>query len=271
MRTRSARRSPLPSGRSSTGSWEGLGLVSVKSAARTRERVRKRQWRPGKSSSPMASIPAARGAEARMPAWTGTSPSGSTPSCRRRSARAAATTGAARTPTRSRRARRTSIAVRRAERRPSSRLPRSPAARPSRSPPTAGRSPATAPHASTSRTASAARCASTPARSMRSSAARSRCTSCSRTSAAAASSASRPARSTASRCTPPTAQWSVADAVAARSRHRARIERLDRGERIADRGATLPTLDAAATRAATVAAAMERARARRADAPPRAT
>jgi hypothetical protein len=66
-------------------------------------------------------------------------------------------------------------------------------------------------------------------------------------------------------------EWSVADAVAARSRHRARIERLDRNERIADRGATLPTLDAAATRAATVAAALERARARRADAPPRAT
>ena len=46
---------------------------------------------------------------------------------------------------------------------------------------------------------------------------------------------------------------------------------LDRGERIADRGATVPTVDAAATRAATVAAALERARARRADAPPRAT
>ena len=66
-------------------------------------------------------------------------------------------------------------------------------------------------------------------------------------------------------------KWAVADAMAARSRHRARIERLDRGERIADRGATLPSLDAAATRAATVAAAMERARARRADAPPRST
>jgi electron transport complex protein RnfB len=65
--------------------------------------------------------------------------------------------------------------------------------------------------------------------------------------------------------------WSDADAVAARSRHRARSARLDRGERIADRGATVPTLDAAATRAATVAAALERARARRADAPPRAT
>ena len=65
-------------------------------------------------------------------------------------------------------------------------------------------------------------------------------------------------------------EWSVADAVAARTRHRARIERLDRNERIADRGATLPTLDAAATRAATVAAAMQRARARRAGAPPRA-
>jgi len=66
-------------------------------------------------------------------------------------------------------------------------------------------------------------------------------------------------------------EWSAADAVAARSRHRARSERLVRGERIADRGATVPTLDAAATRAATVAAAMERARARRADAPTRAT
>ena len=66
-------------------------------------------------------------------------------------------------------------------------------------------------------------------------------------------------------------EWSVDDAVAARSRHRARSERLDRGERIADRGATTPTVDAAATRAATVTAALERARARRADAPPRAT
>ena len=65
--------------------------------------------------------------------------------------------------------------------------------------------------------------------------------------------------------------WSATDAVAARSRHRARIERLDRDERIADRGATLPTLDAAATRATTVAAAMQRARARRADALPRTT
>jgi electron transport complex protein RnfB len=63
---------------------------------------------------------------------------------------------------------------------------------------------------------------------------------------------------------PANREWSVADAVAARSRHRARIERLDRNERIADRGATLPTLDAAATRAATVAAAMQRARARHA-------
>jgi electron transport complex protein RnfB len=65
--------------------------------------------------------------------------------------------------------------------------------------------------------------------------------------------------------------WSDADAVAARSRRRARGERLDRGERIADRGATAPTLDAAATRAATVAAALERARARRTGAPPRST
>jgi electron transport complex protein RnfB len=64
-------------------------------------------------------------------------------------------------------------------------------------------------------------------------------------------------------------EWSVADAVAARSRHRARSARLGRDERIADRGATVPTLDAAATRAATVATAMERARARRADARPR--
>ena len=65
--------------------------------------------------------------------------------------------------------------------------------------------------------------------------------------------------------------WNVDDAAAARSRYRARIERLARGERIADRGATVPSLDAAATRATTVAAAMERARARRADALPRAT
>jgi electron transport complex protein RnfB len=70
---------------------------------------------------------------------------------------------------------------------------------------------------------------------------------------------------------PAAREWSDADAVAARSRHRARRERLDRGERIADRGATAPTLDAAATRAATVAAALERARARRTGAPPRAT
>ena len=66
-------------------------------------------------------------------------------------------------------------------------------------------------------------------------------------------------------------EWSVADAEAARSRHRARIERLVRSERIADRGASVPTVDAAARRAATVAAAMQRARARRADAPTRAT
>ena len=65
--------------------------------------------------------------------------------------------------------------------------------------------------------------------------------------------------------------WSVDDAAAARSRYRARIERLARGERIADRGATVPTVEVAAARAATVAAAMERARARRADALPRAT
>jgi len=65
--------------------------------------------------------------------------------------------------------------------------------------------------------------------------------------------------------------WSVDDAAAARSRYRARIERLARGERIADRGATVPSRDAAATRAATVAAALERARARRADALPRAS
>ena len=65
--------------------------------------------------------------------------------------------------------------------------------------------------------------------------------------------------------------WRVDDAAAARSRYRARIERLARGERIADRGATVPTVEVAAARAATVAAAMERARARRADALPRAT
>lgn len=66
-------------------------------------------------------------------------------------------------------------------------------------------------------------------------------------------------------------EWSVADAEAARSRHRARIARLDRDERIADRGAMLPSLDVAATRATTVAAAIERARARRGDAPLRTT
>jgi electron transport complex protein RnfB len=65
--------------------------------------------------------------------------------------------------------------------------------------------------------------------------------------------------------------WNVDDAAAARSRYRVHIERLARGERIADRGATVPSRDAAATRATTVAAAMERARARRADALPRAT
>jgi electron transport complex protein RnfB len=65
--------------------------------------------------------------------------------------------------------------------------------------------------------------------------------------------------------------WSAADAAAARSRHRARSARRARDERIADRGAAVPTLDAAANRAATVAAALERARLRRAAVPPRST
>jgi electron transport complex protein RnfB len=65
--------------------------------------------------------------------------------------------------------------------------------------------------------------------------------------------------------------WSAADAAAARSRHRAHNARRARDERIADRGATAPTLDAAANRAATVAAALERARLRRAAVPPRST
>jgi len=65
--------------------------------------------------------------------------------------------------------------------------------------------------------------------------------------------------------------WSTADAAAARSRHRARIARRARDERIAERGATAPALDAAPNRAATVAAALERARLRRAAARPRST
>jgi len=63
-------------------------------------------------------------------------------------------------------------------------------------------------------------------------------------------------------------EWNTADAAAARSRHRARLARLARDERIADRGAAAPTRDRLATRAATVAAAVERARARRAAATP---
>ena len=59
-------------------------------------------------------------------------------------------------------------------------------------------------------------------------------------------------------------EWSGADADAARARHQARRARLARGERIAERGAAAPARDAAAMRAATVAAAVDRARARRA-------
>ena len=65
--------------------------------------------------------------------------------------------------------------------------------------------------------------------------------------------------------------WSATDAAEARSRHRARTARRALDERVADRGVTAPTLDAAAKRAATVAAALERARLRRATAPPGST
>lgn len=58
--------------------------------------------------------------------------------------------------------------------------------------------------------------------------------------------------------------WTAADAAAARSRHHARRARLARAERIADRGTAAPPGDVAAARAAVVAAAVERARVRRA-------
>jgi electron transport complex protein RnfB len=58
--------------------------------------------------------------------------------------------------------------------------------------------------------------------------------------------------------------WTAADASAARTRHRARLGRLARGERVADRGVASAEPGAAATRADAVAAAIERARARRA-------
>lgn len=63
--------------------------------------------------------------------------------------------------------------------------------------------------------------------------------------------------------------WSAADATLARERHRAREQRLVRGERIVDRHASgaLPQDGERARRLATVAAAVERARARRAKAP----
>lgn len=57
--------------------------------------------------------------------------------------------------------------------------------------------------------------------------------------------------------------WTGADAAAARARHEARNVRRVRGERIADRG-RVPPADPALARRATVAAAVERARARRA-------
>jgi electron transport complex protein RnfB len=63
--------------------------------------------------------------------------------------------------------------------------------------------------------------------------------------------------------------WTASDAAAARSRHRARLARLTRGERIAEREAPAPAAEAAAARAAAVAAAIDRARARRAAAPAR--
>ena len=57
--------------------------------------------------------------------------------------------------------------------------------------------------------------------------------------------------------------WTAADAAAARTRHARRAARLARGERIAERE-TAPPVDVAAARRATVAAAIERARVRRA-------
>jgi electron transport complex protein RnfB len=60
--------------------------------------------------------------------------------------------------------------------------------------------------------------------------------------------------------------WSADDAVAARRRHDLRNARRASGERVAERGDAAPA-DPAAARRATVAAAIERARARRAAAP----
>lgn len=58
--------------------------------------------------------------------------------------------------------------------------------------------------------------------------------------------------------------WTAQDAEAARVRHRARTARLARGERVSERGEAAPSLDARAARQATVAAALSRARQRRA-------
>ena len=60
--------------------------------------------------------------------------------------------------------------------------------------------------------------------------------------------------------------WTRDDASAARARHRARNARLAANERIAERGFVAPDLDAASLRSANVAAALARARARRAGA-----
>jgi electron transport complex protein RnfB len=58
--------------------------------------------------------------------------------------------------------------------------------------------------------------------------------------------------------------WTAGDASAARARHRARLDRLAGGERVADRGVASAEAGAASARADAVAAAIERARARRA-------
>jgi electron transport complex protein RnfB len=58
--------------------------------------------------------------------------------------------------------------------------------------------------------------------------------------------------------------WSADDANAARTRHRERATRLARGERIERRGVIAPRDDSASARRATVQAAVDRARARRA-------
>jgi len=64
-------------------------------------------------------------------------------------------------------------------------------------------------------------------------------------------------------------EWSVADADAARTRHRERNARVERNERIANRKASLAAVRSdAAKREATIAAAIARARARRAAAAP---